>query len=91
MDHFKARGDAVVCSLVNQADDYGCMALHFAAAGGRSPAQQEPWCMAAVLPYVEDVNVVDNAGFTALHIAAQNGYTAIVRCLLGHPACDLKM
>jgi ankyrin repeat protein len=35
-----------------------------------------------------DVNARDNAGCTALHLAAQNGFRAIVEFLLSRSTCD---
>jgi ankyrin repeat protein len=63
--------------MVNQPDDYGCTPAHFAAAGGRLDTQPDPACMELVVQADANINAVDNAGFTPLHIAAQNGYVCV--------------
>jgi ankyrin repeat protein len=88
---FKAVSDAKLKTMICQPDDYGCTPAHFAAAGGRLDTQPDPGCMEEVLQAGGDINATDNAGFTPLHIAAQNGYPKIVKALLMRPDCDLDV
>lgn len=87
---FRLVGDAKLESMISQADDYGCTALHFCAAGGKKDTQPSAKCAKFVLANGGGacINAVDNAGFTPLHIAAQNGYPKIVRALLRAPNAD---
>ena len=69
-------------------DDYSCSCVHFAAAGGKSEDQGNPACMLRVVEAGADINALDNAGCTGLHLAAQNGFEQIVDYLLGRRDCN---
>lgn len=75
LKQFKAVGDSKLVAMAAHADDYGCRPVHFAVAGGRLPAQPDQDCLLKLFEFVPDIdiNAVDNAGFTPLLIAAQNG------------------
>jgi ankyrin repeat protein len=74
-------------------DDMSCTCMHFAAAKGSRGADvdADPRCMQLVAAAGADLNAVDNTGGTPLHVAAQNGFGAIVRFLCGLPACALAV
>ena len=71
-------------------DDYSCGAVHFASGGGKIfDNQNNPACMKAILDAGADINATDELGYTALHIAAQNGFEMIVDELLSRETCHL--
>ncbi len=76
---------------LNLRDDYGCISAHFAATGGKRDNQGEPDCMKLLMDKGVNVNVVDNAGFTPLLVAAQNLYPKIVKELMTNPDCNLDV
>ena len=87
MQVLRSRGQ--LDAIIQAVDDHGCTAVHFAAASGASPCQDDPTCMVMVLDAGGSVNGVDNSGFTPLIIAAQNGFPSIVKVLLHRPDTDL--
>ena len=84
-------GPRKLADMLDNRDDYGCTCVHFATAAGRSEDQGSPECMEMVLVAGADVNLVDNAGFAPLLIAAQNGFPDIVRTLLSQPDVDMNV
>lgn len=98
MNEFAKVGRAKVQAMANKSDDFGCTPAHFCAAGGRLDTQPSAECMATLLNYTTgdgavhvDINAVDNAGFTPLHIAAQNGFPEIVKFLLTRAECNMDL
>ena len=69
-------------------NDYSCTCVHFAAMTYNDAKTRTADCMKLVVEAGADINAVDNAGLTALHLAAQNGFEAVVEYLLSRPECD---
>ncbi|MBK4738849.1 ankyrin repeat domain-containing protein [Noviherbaspirillum pedocola] len=69
---------------VNATDQYGCTALHYAAALGLGDTADTVDAVHALLQCGIEINAINTDGKTALHYAAANGAQAVTNALLAY-------